>query len=587
MASKHSHIDQPSNFADASDAETSDLENELLMKECIKTFFLQARVEQRSVIKNSDGSKQLSIISEGVLPRFSGLDDKKLKMSMLQEYAEITHKVLQKVDQDHETQETPRNRGIEEQNQRRNRRRLWAELRMSPTKWTGNGEDDLEGFVAEDDHDEPENYGTPESPSTSSASPIRLDLNTSTSSNASSPTKDPTVTPILGSANVDEIAGSLLDKTTEVLESDDEESGAAGEADESSEEDDVVELPDGEAVPVPEPTTKSGGEPGGDVSDANADAGLKDVPKPILDFGASKNEDHPENFVGGGHGPRPPFRTPKRSPKKKRRIASKDPKFKTSSPKRVSPKVSPGATMKLRSSRDLLKTEALEEQLNPTPSTSGVSSMAPGTSGGATSRPRPIPTISYTRGIRVKPVKHQLPGSMAKLRKDKKEAYQHYENGLREVINSNIMTFAQKLSSSATGGVFCVDLKANMGTLEHFGMVIFPDDSKADQGIMQRLKAEEFRRIRLLTKLDWILREIFVSRIEVAERLQNAKLSKLSRRKAEVNQATLINYYRSVSALVTEVTKAGDLTAELERYYLNAAEDLGQRFDNPEEQCDE
>ena len=132
-----------------------------------------------------------------------------------------------------------------------------------------------------------------------------------------------------------------------------------------------------------------------------------------------------------------------------------------------------------------------------------------------------------------------------------------------------------------------MDLKANMGTLEHFGMVIFPEDSKADQGIMQRLKAEEFRRIRILTKLDWILREIFVSRLEVAERLQNAKLSKLSRRKAEVNQATLINYYRSVSALVTEVTKAGDLTAELERYYLNAAEDLGQRFDNPEEQCDE
>ena len=583
MASKHSHIDQPSNFADASDAETSDLENELLMKECIKTFFLQPRVEQRSVIKNSDGSKQLSIISEGVLPSFSGLDDKKLKMSMLQEYAEITHKVLQKVDQDYETQETPRNRGIEEQNQRRNRRRLWAELRMSPTKWTGNDDEDLEGFVAEDDHDEPENYATPESPPTSSASPIRLDLNTSSSSNTSSPAK--AAAPILGSTTMDMIAESLMDKTTEVLESDDEESGAAGEADKSSEEDDVVEIPGGGAIPVPEPTTKSEDEPGGDVSGVDADAELKGVPKPVLDFGPSKNEDHPENFIGGGHGPRPPFRTPKRSPKKKRRIASKDPKFKTSSPKRVSPKVSPGTTMKLRSSRDLLKTEALDEQ--PTPSTSGVSSMAPGTSGGATSRPRPIPTIRYTRGIRVKPLKHQLPGSMAQLRKEKAEAYHHYENGLREVINSNIMTFARKLSSSATGGVFCVDLKANMGTLEHFGMVIFPEDSKADQGIMQRLKAEEFRRIRILTKLDWILREIFVSRLEVAERLQNAKLSKLSRRKAEVNQATLINYYRSVSALVTEVTKAGDLTAELERYYLNAAEDLGQRFDNPEEQCDE
>ena len=585
MASKHSHIDQPSNFADASDAETSDLENELLMKECIKTFFLQPRVEQRSIIKNSDGSKQLSIISEGVLPSFSGLDDKKLKMSMLQEYAEITHKVLQKVDQDHETQETPRNRGIEEQNQRRNRRRLWAELRMSPTKWTGNDDEDLEGFVAEDDNDEPENYATPESPPTSSASPIRLDLNTSSSSDASSPTKDSTK-PILGSTTMDVIAESdLMDKTTEVLESDDEESGAAGEADKSSEEDDVVEIPGGGAIPVPEPTTKSEDEPGGDVSGVDADAGLKGVPKPVLDFGPSKNEDHPENFIGGGHGPRPPFRTPKRSPKKKRRIASKDPKFKTSSPKRVSPKVSPGATMKLRSSRDLLKTEALEEQ--PTPSTSGVSSMAPGTSGGVTSRPRPIPTISYTRGIRVKPLKHQLPGSMAQLRKEKAEAYHHYENGLREVINSNIMTFARKLSSSATGGVFCVDLKANMGTLEHFGMVIFPEDSKAEQGIMQRLKVEEFRRIRILTKLDWILREIFVSRLEVAERLQNAKLSKLSRRKAEVNQATLINYYQSVSALVTEVTKAGDLTEKLERYYLNAAEELGERFDTPEEQCDE
>ena len=114
---------------------------------------------------------------------------------------------------------------------------------------------------------------------------------------------------------------------------------------------------------------------------------------------------------------------------------------------------------------------------------------------------------------------------MALLRKDKNKAvaYQLYETGLREVINSNIMTFAKKLSKSETGGVFCVDLTANMGTLENYGMVIFPEDSKADQGIMQRLKAEEFRRIRLLTKLDWIMRDIFVSRIEVY-RLTNFSL---------------------------------------------------------------
>ena len=587
------HIDQPSNFADASDAETSDQENDLLMRECAKTFSLQARVEQVSTIQNSDGSKQLSIISVGQLPRFSGLDDKKAKMSILQEYAEITHKLLQKVDQDHETQETPRSRGVEEQNQRRNRRRFWAELRMSPSKRIDNDEDGQEGFVAEDDNDAPENYGTPESPPTSSASPIRLDLNTSTSSNASSPTKEPSVTPILGSANVDEIVGSLLDKTTEVLESDsDGEAGAAGEADESSEDvessgDDVVELPGDEAMP--RPIMKSDDAPGDDVKDA---AGMKDVPKPVLDFGASKNEDHPDHFIGGGHGPRPTFRTPKRSPKKRRKLAKryKDPNFKTSSPKKVSPKVSPETTMKLRSSKDLLKAEALEDLTVPSPSTSGVSSMTPTTSGGATPHSRPIPTISYqTRKIRVKPVKHQLPGPMALLRKDKNQAvaYQLYETGLREVINSNIMTFAKKLSKSEAGGAFCVDLTANMGTLENYGMVIFPEDSKADQGIMQRLKAEEFRRIRLLTKLDWIMRDLFVSRIEVAERLQNAILSKLQRKEAEIRQATLINHYQSVSALSAQVTKVGDLTEKLERYYLNAAAELGVRFDKPAEQCDE
>ena len=586
------HIDQPSNFADASDAETSDQENDLLMRECAKTFSLQARVEQVSTIQNSDGSKKLSIISVGELPRFSGLDEKKAKMSILQEYAEITHKLLQKVDQDHETQETPRSRGVEEQNQRRNRRRFWAELRMSPSKRIDNDKDGQEGFVAEDDNDAPENYETPES---SSASSIRLDLNTSTSSNASSPTKEPHVTPILGSTNVDEIVGSLLDKTTEVLESDsDVEAGAAGEADESSEDvessgDDVVELPDDDDEAVPRPIIKSGDEHGDDVKDA---AGLKDVPKPVLDFGASKNEDHPDHFYGGGHGPRPTFRTPKRSPKKRRKLTkrSKDPNFKTSSPKKVSPKVSPETTMKLRSSKDLLKAEALEDLTAPSPSTSGVSSMTPTTSGGATSHSRPIPMIAYqTRGIRVKPVKHHLPGPMAQLRKDKNKAvtYQLYETGLREVINANIMTFAKKLSKSEAGGVFCVDLTANMGTLETYGMVIFPEDSKADQGIMQRLKAEEFRRIRLLTKLDWIMRDLFVSRLEVAERLQNAILSKLQRQEAEIRQATLINHYQSVSALSAQVTKAGDLTEKLERYYLNAAAELGVRFDKPAEQCDE
>ena len=61
----------------------------------------------------------------------------------------------------------------------------------------------------------------------------------------------------------------------------------------------------------------------------------------------------------------------------------------------------------------------------------------------------------------------------------------------------------------------------------------------------------------------------------------------LSRKKAEISQATLINYYQSVSALATQVTKAGDLTEKLERYYLNAAEHLGVRFDKPAEQCDE
>ena len=84
-----------------------------------------------------------------------------------------------------------------------------------------------------------------------------------------------------------------------------------------------------------------------------------------------------------------------------------------------------------------------------------------------------------------------------------------------------------------------------------------------------------------MTKLDWILREIFVSRIEVAEKLQNATLTKLSRARAERCQATLINYYQSVSALVNEVTKARELTEELERYFLNAAEELGERFDKP------
>ena len=126
-----------------------------------------------------------------------------------------------------------------------------------------------------------------------------------------------------------------------------------------------------------------------------------------------------------------------------------------------------------------------------------------------------------------------------------------------------------------------MDLTADLGTFEQYGMTVFPEDTKSEQGIMKRLKKEEFRRIRLLTKLDWILREIFVSRIEVAEKLQNATLSKLQRQKAERCQATLINYYQSVSALANTVRKAGELTEELERYFLNEVEELGEVFDTP------
>ena len=262
--------------------------------------------------------------------------------------------------------------------------------------------------------------------------------------------------------------------------------------------------------------------------------------------------------------------------------------------------------MKLRSSKELLKAEALEDQLKQSPSTSssGVSSMAhnvdevnKGASASHSPQPlvptRQVPAIPYQnmsrRRIRVKPVKHQLQGSMVSLRRDKAKAveYELYEEGLREVINSNIMTFTQKLSTSKTGGVFCVDLTENLGTFEQYGMTVFPDDTKSEQGIMKKLKKEEFRRIRLLIKLDSILREIFVSRIEIAEKLQHADLSKLSRRRAETSQATLINHYQSVSALANTVRKAGELTAELERYCLNEVEGLGEVFDTGAEQCDE
>ena len=178
---------------------------------------------------------------------------------------------------------------------------------------------------------------------------------------------------------------------------------------------------------------------------------------------------------------------------------------------------------------------------------------------------------------------------MVSLRKDESKAveYELYEEGLREIINSNIMTFTKKLSTSKSGGVFCVDLTEKLGTYEHFGMTVFPDDTKAEQGIMKKLKKEEFRRIRLLIKLDSILRELFVSRIEVAEKLQHAELSKLARRAAETSQATLINHYQSVSALANMVRNAGELTAELERYYLGEVAGLGGIFVTEEEQCDE
>ena len=104
---------------------------------------------------------------------------------------------------------------------------------------------------------------------------------------------------------------------------------------------------------------------------------------------------------------------------------------------------------------------------------------------------------------------------------------------------------------------------------------------------MKKLKKEEFRRIRLQIKLDSILRELFVSRIEVAEKLQHADLSKLARKAAETSQATLINHYQSVSALANMVRNAGELTAELERYYLGEVAGLGGIFDTGEEQCDE
>ena len=38
-----------------------------------------------------------------------------------------------------------------------------------------------------------------------------------------------------------------------------------------------------------------------------------------------------------------------------------------------------------------------------------------------------------------------------------------------------------------------------------------------------------------------------------------------------------------MSALANEVTKARELTVELERYFLNAAEELGERFDKPKQ----